>query len=88
MITPEDMLAMLVDRARDPDRACSEAVMLRASFDRLDDWCVWVEQHVADDHAEDSCAQAISETVRAMRTHIARELRVIDASLAEGDQVR
>jgi hypothetical protein len=83
MLTATTMLDMLRLRTLDPHRAITEAVLLRAEIDRLDDWLIAIDEHLATDHDGDDCTQAAIELTAAirhrLRVSLARVERALDA---------
>jgi len=86
MHTTEQRVEMLLERlARaqdDPAATVVEAVLLRAAFERLDDWLLWLDGHVATDHADDGSATAVLQMLGGVRHKVARELKLVDEALA------
>lgn len=86
MHTTEERVTMMLERlARvqdDPATAVVEAVMLRTAFERIDDWLIWLDSHVVADHAGDGSTTAVLQMLGGVRHKIARELRLVDESLA------
>jgi len=83
MHTPDERLAMLAERLAEPDptRAAVEAVLLRSAFERLDDFLVWLDGHVATDHGDDGSATAVLQMLGGVRHRMTRELRLVDTAL-------
>lgn len=86
MHTTEQRVEMMLDRlARaqdDPATSVVEAVLLRSAFERLDDWLLWLDGHVATDHGQDGSATAVLQILGGIRHKITRELKLVDDCLS------
>jgi hypothetical protein len=79
---------MLLNRLTidDPVLNALEAVMLRSAFERLDDWLIWLDDHVATDHGHDDAADAVLQMLSGVRHRLAREIRLVDYVLTHIDE--
>jgi hypothetical protein len=82
MHTTEQRVAMMLDRlaraADDPAATVVEAVLLRTAFERIDDWLLWLDGHVAAEHTNDDASAAVLQMLGGVRHKLARELRLVD----------
>jgi hypothetical protein len=80
MHTASERVQMLIDRLNsdDPTLSIVEAVLLRSAFERLDDWLLWLDGHVATDHGADDSAVVVLQMLASVRLKIASELRLVD----------
>jgi hypothetical protein len=85
MHTPATTIEILTSRLErtDPSLNAVEIVLLRAAFERYDDFLAWLDQHVAESHGNDPAALTVVEMLGACRERVRRELRLVDAALAE-----
>jgi hypothetical protein len=85
MHTHAERVQMLLDRLQldDPTMSAVEVVLLRSAFERLDDFLIWLDSHVATDHGDDASTSAVLQMIGGVRNKLARELRVVDEALSK-----
>jgi len=83
MIPPATLAEMIAARAdaEDPSVVVVEAVLLRAAFERLDDFLTWLDEHTASTHGGDPSCLAVLQMIGGVRHKLAREVRYVDAAL-------
>lgn len=83
MLSQSELVDMLLQRQdADATLVAVEAVLLRAAFERLDDWLCWLDQHTATTHTADPSSTAVLQMLGGVRHKIGRELNIVDEALA------
>jgi len=83
MLTPDQRQAMLFDRLSSDNwtTPAVEVVLLRSAFERVDDFLVWLDGHIATDHGDDASTTVVLQMLGGVRNKLARELRNVDVAL-------
>lgn len=82
MIPVDRLVTMMLDRD-DLPRTAAEAVLLRAAFDHLDDWLLWLEDHTATTHRDDPATTVVLTFLGGVRRRVAREVDNVDRALQQ-----